>query len=115
MSTAYKHLVLLGDGMSDRPLAELGGRTPLEAAAVPNLDRLAREGVLGTARTIPEGCSPGSDVANLSVLGYDPVTTEFARYDEYAPRTKLVDFLLNFDPSEGVAVSSASRHISMSW
>ncbi len=72
MSTAYKHLVLLGDGMSDRPLAELGGRTPLEAAAVPNLDRLAREGVLGTARTIPEGCSPGSDVANLSVLGYDP-------------------------------------------
>jgi 2,3-bisphosphoglycerate-independent phosphoglycerate mutase len=72
VSTGYKHLVLLGDGMSDRPLADLGGRTPLEAADIPNLDRLAREGVLGTACTIPEGCPPGSDVANLSVLGYDP-------------------------------------------
>ncbi len=67
-----KHLVLLGDGMADWPLAELGGRTPLQAASTPHLDRLAREGVLGRAVTIPEGMPPGSDVANLSVLGYDP-------------------------------------------
>jgi 2,3-bisphosphoglycerate-independent phosphoglycerate mutase len=72
VSRRTRHLILLGDGMSDRPIAELGGRTPLQAAATPHLDRLAREGVLGRARTIPAGLAPGSDVANLSVLGYDP-------------------------------------------
>jgi 2,3-bisphosphoglycerate-independent phosphoglycerate mutase len=67
-----RYLILIGDGMGDHPLPELGGRTPLEAAATPNLDRLAREGELGQVRTIPEGMAPGSDVANLSILGYDP-------------------------------------------
>jgi 2,3-bisphosphoglycerate-independent phosphoglycerate mutase len=67
-----KHIFLVGDGMADEPIPELGGRTPLEAASVPNMDRLAREGVLGLCRTIPEGLPPGSDVANLSLLGYDP-------------------------------------------
>jgi len=79
LSARFRHLVLLGDGMSDRPLAELGGRTPLEAARTPHLDRLAREGVLGRAQTIPEECPPGSDVANLSVLGYDPAAVYTGR------------------------------------
>ncbi|MGV8127183.1 MAG: cofactor-independent phosphoglycerate mutase [Methanothrix sp.] len=67
-----KLIVLLGDGMADLPLEVLGGRTPLQAAEKPNMDRLARQGRSGLARTVPEGFAPGSDVANLSVLGYDP-------------------------------------------
>jgi len=58
--------------MADLPLEVLGGRTPLQAAEKPNMDRLARQGRSGLARTVPEGFAPGSDVANLSVLGYDP-------------------------------------------
>ncbi len=69
-----KYIVLLGDGMADRPLSELGGKTPLQAAATPNMDRLASESSGGWVRTIPEGMHPGSDVANLSILGYDPRT-----------------------------------------
>ena len=67
-----KYVVLLGDGMADEPLPELNGKTPLEVAQTPNMDRLAREGALGMAQTIPDGFPPGSDVANLSVFGYDP-------------------------------------------
>jgi 2,3-bisphosphoglycerate-independent phosphoglycerate mutase len=67
-----KYIVILGDGMADEPLAKLGGRTPLEAARTPNLDRLAREGACGMLRTIPDGCEAGSDIANMSILGYDP-------------------------------------------
>jgi 2,3-bisphosphoglycerate-independent phosphoglycerate mutase len=67
-----KLVVLLGDGMADLSLEALGGRTPLQAAKKPNMDRLARQGRSGLARTVPEGFAPGSDVANLSVLGYDP-------------------------------------------
>jgi len=67
-----KYIILLGDGMADYPLDELGGKTPLEAALTPNLDEIAGRGTLGLIDTIPEGFTPGSDVANLSVLGYDP-------------------------------------------
>lgn len=67
-----KIVILIGDGMSDYPLEELGGRTPLEAANTPNMDKMAAEGILGMTRTVPEGMHPGSDVANLSVFGYDP-------------------------------------------
>jgi 2,3-bisphosphoglycerate-independent phosphoglycerate mutase len=67
-----KYLLVLGDGMADEPLTELGGMTPLEYANTPNMDRIAREGACGMLRTIPEGFEPGSDIANLSVLGYDP-------------------------------------------
>ncbi len=67
-----KYLLVLGDGMADEPLTELGGMTPLEYADTPNMDRIAREGACGMLRTIPEGFEPGSDIANLSVLGYDP-------------------------------------------
>jgi 2,3-bisphosphoglycerate-independent phosphoglycerate mutase len=67
-----KFIILLGDGMADRPHAELGGKTCLQAAKTPNLNQLATSGQVGMVYTIPAGFSPGSDVANLSVMGYDP-------------------------------------------
>lgn len=67
-----KVIILVGDGMADYPIASLGGKTVLEAARTPNMDRIAREGLLGLVRTVPEGMSPGSDTANLSIFGYDP-------------------------------------------
>jgi 2,3-bisphosphoglycerate-independent phosphoglycerate mutase len=67
-----KHLILLGDGMADYPIDVLGGKTPLEYARTPHMDRMAAEGTLGLIDTIPPGLPPGSDVANLAVLGYDP-------------------------------------------
>ena len=68
-----KYIILLGDGMSDYPIDELGGRTPLQAAKTPNMDYLAAHGSVGLAKTVPAGLPPGSDVANLSVFGYNPV------------------------------------------
>ena len=67
-----KYVIVLGDGMADEPIPELGGLTPLEYAKTPELDVLAKVSEIGLAYTIPEGMSPGSDTANLSVLGYDP-------------------------------------------
>ncbi len=67
-----KYVIVLGDGMADRPLEELQGMTPLEYAKTPVMDQLAAAGEIGTVHTIPDGMSPGSDTANLSVLGYDP-------------------------------------------
>ncbi|MBI5644243.1 MAG: cofactor-independent phosphoglycerate mutase [Deltaproteobacteria bacterium] len=67
-----KYIILIGDGMADNPIDELGGKTPLEFADTPNLDSLAGTGKFGLFATVPQGFSPGSDVANLSVLGYDP-------------------------------------------
>lgn len=67
-----KYLVVLGDGMADEPLEELGGKTPLAYADTPNMDRLSKLSEIGMVHTIPDGMKPGSDTANLSVLGYDP-------------------------------------------
>ena len=67
-----KYIVVLGDGMADRPIKELNGKTPLEAANTPVMDEMAGKGIVGLAHTIPEGMSPGSDTANLAVLGYNP-------------------------------------------
>lgn len=67
-----KYLIVLGDGMADEPIAELGGKTPLEYADTPNLDRLSKKSEVGMVHTIPDGMKPGSDTANLSVLGYNP-------------------------------------------
>lgn len=67
-----KYIVILCDGMADEPLEELGGRTPLEAARTENMDRLAKSSEIGMVQTVPDGMSPGSDTANLSVIGYDP-------------------------------------------
>jgi len=67
-----KYLILIGDGMADRPLKELGGKTPLMAARTPNMDALAQHGELGLVRTIPKGLPKGSEIANLSIFGYNP-------------------------------------------
>ena len=67
-----KYLVILGDGMADRPIESLDGRTPLAYADTPMMNQLAEKGEIGMVHTIPDGMSPGSDTANLSVLGYDP-------------------------------------------
>lgn len=69
-----KYLVLLGDGMADEPIAELDGKTPLEFAKTPNMDMLASRGEIGLVETVPAGFHPGSDVANLTVFGYDTST-----------------------------------------
>lgn len=66
-----KHIIVLGDGMADEPCDELGGMTPLEAADTPALDRIAREGRSGLLSTVPAGFHPGSEIAHLSLLGYD--------------------------------------------
>ena len=67
-----KYLVILGDGMADRPIEELGNKTPLQYANTPKMDELASKGEVGMVHTIPDGMKPGSDTANLSVLGYNP-------------------------------------------
>lgn len=67
-----KYLIVVPDGSADDPIDSLGGKTPLEAASLPTMDMLASKGEIGTVRTVPEGISPGSDSANLSVMGYDP-------------------------------------------
>ena len=77
-----KYVILLGDGMADLPLPALGGKTPLEAAVKPHMDAVAQRGVTGMVRTIPPGMPPGSDAANMSVMGFAP-----ARY--YSGRSPL--------------------------
>lgn len=67
-----KYLVVLADGMADYPVSELNSKTPLQVSKKPNMDRLAQQGEVGLVRTVPPGLPPGSDVANLAVMGYDP-------------------------------------------
>lgn len=67
-----KYAILVGDGMADFPVEELGGKTPLQYARTPNMDYIARHGTIGLVSTVPKGLPPGSDVANLSLMGYDP-------------------------------------------
>jgi 2,3-bisphosphoglycerate-independent phosphoglycerate mutase len=74
-----KRVLLVPDGMADEPQAELGGLTPLEAAETPCMDSLARGGIVGLVRTIPPGMAPGSDIGNLSVLGYDAASVYCGR------------------------------------
>lgn len=89
-----KYLVLIPDGSADDPRQELGGLTPLQAARTPNFDRLARAGLVGLSKTIPDGFPPGSDVANLCVLGYDP-------HLYYTGRAPLEAASLGIDLQEG--------------
>lgn len=67
-----KYVVVIGDGMADYPLDELKGKTPLQTAETPNMDYIASHGASGLLKTVPEGMEPGSDVANLSIMGYNP-------------------------------------------
>jgi len=98
-----KYAILVGDGMADHPVPEMGHRTPLEVARTPRMDLLARGGAGGLARTVPPGMEPGSDVAKLSILGVDPARCYTGRGpleaasmgveladDEYAFRCNLV-------------------------
>jgi 2,3-bisphosphoglycerate-independent phosphoglycerate mutase len=73
MHRGMKYVILVGDGMADYPVEGLGGKTPLMMAKTPNMDWMARHGEVGLVRTIPEGFNPGSEIANLSIFGYDPV------------------------------------------
>jgi len=75
MKSTGKIVVLIGDGMADHPVAELNGKTPLEAADCPNMDALGRAGRGGLIETVAEGLKPSSDVAIMSVLGYDQRNT----------------------------------------
>jgi 2,3-bisphosphoglycerate-independent phosphoglycerate mutase len=115
-----KYLVLVPDGCADEPLAELGGRTPLEAARMPHLARLAARAEVGLADVIPPGLPPGSDVGNLSILGYDPAEYHTGRApieaaamgvdlapDEVAYRCNLVTV-----DADGTMVDFAAGHIS---
>ena len=118
-----KYVVMVGDGMADYPIKELGGRTPLEVARTPHMDRIAACRV-GLVRTIPEGMEPGSDVANLSLLGYDPITYHTGRAPLEAAsmgvrlRPDQVAFRMNLvtlewkGPDEIVMISHSSGDIS---
>jgi 2,3-bisphosphoglycerate-independent phosphoglycerate mutase len=69
-----KIAILVGDGMSDHPIQDLGNKTPLEVAKIQNMNEIAKNGMIGLVRTVPRGMKPASDIANLSILGYDPKT-----------------------------------------
>ncbi len=70
-----KYVIILGDGMADEPIPSLNGKTPLQAADTPTFDYMASRSRMGMLKTVPEGFHPGSEVANMSVLGYDLPTT----------------------------------------
>lgn len=120
-----KYVVIIGDGMADRPLAELGGKTPLQYARTPNMDMLATVSILGRVRTVPEGMHPGSDVANLSILGYDPAVYYSGRApleaasigvelgdDDVAFRCNLVTLKFGVDRASAIMEDYSSGHIS---
>lgn len=88
-----KYIVILGDGMADEPLEQLGGKTPLEFAKTPVMDDLAGKGEMGLVKTVPSGMKPGSDVANLAVLGYDPTCN-------YSGRSPLEALSVGVDMAE---------------
>jgi 2,3-bisphosphoglycerate-independent phosphoglycerate mutase len=72
MPEKMKYVILVGDGMADYPVESLGGKTPLMVARTPNLDWMAQQGEIGLVRTVPSGFNPGSEIANLSIFGYNP-------------------------------------------
>ncbi len=112
-----KYVIVLGDGLADEPIEELGGLTPLEYAGTPTLDAMAKVSEIGLAYTIPGGMSPGSDTANLSVLGYDPKVYYTGRSplealsigvdmkpDDVALRTNLITVSDGDEPYEEKAI-----------
>ncbi len=118
-----KYIILVGDGMGDLPLPELGSRTPLETANTPTMDNLSRNGELFLLQTIPNGMQPGSDIANLSLLGYEPQDFYTGRApleaasmgielaaDETAYRCNLVTLKKN-GPDSLIMVDFSAGHI----
>ncbi|OHE59096.1 MAG: cofactor-independent phosphoglycerate mutase [Thermodesulfovibrio sp. RBG_19FT_COMBO_42_12] len=119
-----KYVVIIGDGMADRPLEDLGWKTPLQEAFKPNMDRLACGGKIGRVRTIPLGFHPGSDVANLNILGYNPSKFYSGRApleavsmgiilkeEDVAYRCNLVTLKYNQDMTKAVMEDYSSGHI----
>ena len=92
-----KYIIVLGDGMADEPIQALGGKTPLEVAKKPVMDELASKGELGMVQNVPAGMAPGSDVANLSVLGYNP-------QESYSGRSPLEALSVGVDMEDDDAV-----------
>src|SRR5581483_8686139 len=74
-----KYVIVIPDGCADEPQDSLGGKTPLQAARKPNMDRIARTGVVGRSNNVPPGLTPASDVATLSLFGYDPLVVYTGR------------------------------------
>ena len=97
-----KYIIVLGDGMADVPSEKLGGKTPLEVALKPNIDKICKMGEIGMVKTVPDGFSPGSDVANLSVMGYDPHEFYTGRSPLEAVSMGITTFILEVEGfSEG--------------
>lgn len=120
-----KYVIIIGDGMADRPLKELGGKTPLQVAFTPNMDKMAREGLCGSVRTIPPRLHPGSDIANMSILGYDPRVFYSGRApleaagmkvelgeNDIAYRCNLVTLKHNRDKTKAIMEDYSGGHIS---
>ena len=116
-----KYVLVIGDGMADYPVPELGNLTPLQAAHIPNMDFIATKGQSGLLRTVPDGLTPGSDTAILSVLGYDPKRFSAARGPLEAGAMGIqlkkndVAFRCNLiTEKDGVLVDYSAGHISSS-
>lgn len=114
-----KYLMIIGDGMADYPVKELGGKSPLQSANHPNMDRLAQGGLCGTAKTIPRGMGPNTDVAILSILGYNPRRQQIGRGPLEAASMGVVldenDVALRFNlvtEEAGILKDYAAGHIS---
>ncbi len=120
-----KYIVILADGMADEPLKELGGKTPMEFACTPTIDMLAVKGIVGMVQTVPTSMKPGSDVANLAVLGYDPTKNYSGRSplealsvgvpiepDDVVLRCNLVTVSENEPYEEKVIIDHSSGEIS---
>ncbi|MCX5720126.1 MAG: phosphoglycerate mutase, partial [Nitrospirae bacterium] len=120
-----KYIVLIGDGMADQPIKELGGKTPLQKAFTPNMDKLARSGIIGSVKTIPQGFHSGSDVANLSILCYNPLEFYSGRApleaasigvtlkeNDVAYRCNLVTLKFGAGKTKAVVEDYSSGHIS---
>ena len=114
-----KYVMLIPDGMADDPLAELGGLTPLEAADTPHMNALAGKGLVGLVRNVPVGMSPGSDVAVMSVLGFDPARYHTGRAPLEAPSMGVelepgqIAYRMNFVTiANGQMADFAAGHIS---
>ncbi|MDD5457922.1 MAG: cofactor-independent phosphoglycerate mutase [Phycisphaerae bacterium] len=119
MSSKCKYVIIVPDGAADEPLEEFGGQTILEAADTPNMDKIAAEGRLGMVKTIPDGFEPGSDIAQMSLLGYDPTRyyTGRAPIEAAAMGIELADtdwvFRCNLVTiSDGVMEDHSAGHIS---
>ncbi|MDD6856663.1 MAG: cofactor-independent phosphoglycerate mutase [Candidatus Faecousia sp.] len=96
-----KYIVILGDGMADEPMDLLGGKTPMECADTPTMDAMACAGRMGMVQNVPSGMAPGSDVANLSVLGYDPARS-------YSGRSPLEALSVGVDMEEDDVIFRAN-------